>query len=598
MEHYTKDSGRCVAGGGVASEERALLNRAYAYGIRYRGRLALLLGLTGLSMAVALVQPSFLGTALDCIIEEDLLRTYVFLGAMLAATVAQGVVSLAETYLTARLATQLSWQVKGDLYGRLVSLACDVQEHTSQGELLSRIEGDSGAVGNLLLRRLMLVPEAVRALAVLTLLLRMSWMLTAAQMLILPAMLIGSELFGAALRRRGSLNRGLMDRYMSYVQETAAGYREIKALQLERDRVDRFAGLAGQALRSSIGLTLLDAYAGLTNMLAGGLGTVAVVGFAAWQIVSGRLTVGQLVAFTAYAAQLAASLEALAGFRRSRQECLVSITRVFELLDRPQERATAPPPALPADLRGRLTLDSVSFGYEGYPPVLRGVSCTFEPGRLTGIAGLSGSGKTTLFNLLLRFYSPTGGSIQLDGRDIREYSIGELRRAISIVSQDPFLFEASIRENLLYGNPTASPRDLERACELAGILGFIKSLPQDLDTTLAGQGGGISGGQRQRLALARAILRDSPVLLCDEITAALDGEAASVIQRTLLALARDRTVAVIAHRPSTIENANLIVVLHDGQVAGLGTHGELIRSNPVYRRLLQPVATPGAARLL
>ncbi len=468
-----------------------------------------------------------------------------------------------------------------------MSLAIPVFDRTRQGELLSRIEGDSGAIGGILPRRLTLIPDAARAVVVLILILAMSWRLTAVQLLVLPAMLVSAELFGAALRKRGSANRRLMDRYMTYVQETTAGTREIKTLQLEGDRVERFVALAGQAVKSSLGLGILDAYAGLANLVIGGLGSVAVIGFAAWQIVGGHLTVGQLVAFTAYAGQLAGSLESLAGFRRSRQELLVSIERAFGLMDGASEPVDLSPSVPMPDLSGQLSLEGVSFAYDAPKPVLEDITCRLEPGRVTGIAGLSGSGKTTLFNLLLRFYTPMSGTIRLDGRDIQDYDLAVLRRAISVVPQEPFFFKASIRENLLYANPEATTQDIDRACALVGAGTFISRLPQGLDTVLGDRGVGLSGDERQRLALARAILRESRVILCDEVTAALDAEAEKTVSQALRTMASNRTVVVVAHRPSTMRQADHVIVLHDGRVVAEGPHELLLSSSPVYRRLYE-----------
>jgi len=591
--------------------ERALVRRTYLYGVPYRWRCALLLLCIGISTAVALLQPRFLGGTLDAIIQGDLRRTYVLLALMLAATVGQGAISLAETYVTARLSTDLLWRVKGDLYERLVCLTVPVFDRTRQGELLSRIEGDAGAIGGLILRRLQLIPDIARAAVILALVLQMSLALTGVQLLILPLMYLASGYFGAVLRRLNAANRKLMDRYMSFVQESAAGSREIKVLQLEKDRIQGFGALAGQLLTSSVGISVVDAYAGLANMLIGGLGSVAVIGFAAWHIVSGHMTTGQLVTFTAYAGQLAGSLQGITSFRRTRQELLASIERVFGLLDEAAEPAVAPVATPPPRVAGRLALEGVCFRYESGQPVLNGVSCHLEPGTITGLAGLSGSGKTTLFNLLLRFYAPQQGAICLDGRDIRDYDLAVLRKAIAVVSQDPFFFRASIRENLLYARPDASGRDIERACELANAAAFIAALSDGYETQLGDRGASLSGGQRQRLALARAILRGSPVILCDEITSALDAEAELSVQKALRALAPGHTIALVAHRLSTIREADNIVVLHGGRVVGQGTHDDLLRDNAVYRRLylvggaagergparrLRPIVAPASGR--
>jgi len=567
------------------TNERELNRRAYAYGSAYRRPAALLVLTMAAGALVGLLQPTFMGNTLDAIIAAELRRTYLFLAAMLAATLLQGAISLGETYLTARLSTSILWRVKEDLYQRLVCLTMPVYDRTRQGELLSRIEGDAGAIGGLIMRRLHLVLDIARMVIILGLVLRLSVVLTLVQLIILPLMFLTSGYFGEALRQANLRNRKLMDGYMSFVQESAAGYREVKSLQLERRLLETFGGLSDRLATSIMGIRLTDAYAGLSNMLIGGVGSVVVIGFAAWQIINGHLSIGQLVAFTAYAGQLAGALRSITDFRRTRRELLASIERVFELLDRPAE------PVLPRlaqgsqDFQGYLKLEDVCFGYSPEHPVLQGVSFQAMPGSITGLAGLSGSGKTTLFNLVLRFYLPQGGDIYLDGHNIQDLDLVALRRAIAVVGQDPFFFRASIRENLLHARPDARDAEIREACRLANAGDFVEALADGYDTVLSDRGASLSGGQRQRLALARAILRRSPVLLCDEVTSALDAESEHAVHEALRRLAGGHTIILVAHRPSTMQQADHIVVLHQGQVVGEGRHEALLQQNEVYRRL-------------
>jgi len=577
--------------------EQELLRRTYQYGRPHRGRFILLLTIIALSAGISLLHPVFLGGSMDAIIAKELRHAYWFLAGMLACTLLQGVVGLGDTYMTARISTEIAWRVKADLYQRMVTFTVPVHDRLRQGEMLSRIDGDAGAVGGLILTRLRLIPTIARACIILAVVLRLSLMLTGIQLLVLPLMYLASSHFGHILRRAIAHNRHLMDGYMSFLQESVAGIREIKALQLESRRVDGFEGHSRELRLASLSIALKNGYAGLTNMLIGGLGNVAVIAFAAWQIVIGNLTVGQLVLFTSYGGQLAGALQSITSFRRMREEQLASLERAFTLMDEPSEGrtvSTRPSPVHRAS--GELVLEDVGFGYKEGERVLHGFSCRFRPGALTGVAGLSGSGKTTLFNLLCRFYVPSEGTIHLDGRDIQHLDLQLVRRCISVVSQDPFFFRDTVWENLRYANLRATKAEILDCCRVAGVGSFIESLPQGYETVLRDRGTGLSGGQRQRLALARALLRGSRILLCDEITSSLDAEAEASVRQTLkhLAEAEGRTVVLVAHRASTMRHADSIVVLHRGAVVQQGTYEHLSQHSTLFRRLYVQ-GVPGAA---
>ncbi len=534
-----------------------------------------------------LLQPRFLGNALDFIARGNVAAVYRTLALMLSATVLVGVLNWLQSYFSAKLNAAVNWRVKTDVFERLVRLRTSVYDSTHQGVLISKLEGDSGSVGALIIARLALVPEALRVCFVLLLVLRMSPLLTLLLVSSVPLMFLARNHFGTSLQRINLDLRRLLDRYISFVQESLAAYREIKSLRLESQRAAEFREYASTASATSVRMARVGALSGLANSLVGDIATVAVIAMATWQIMGGRLTVGELVTFTAYGSQLSWSLQNIVGFRQTFKQSMAQVSRVMELLAQPVEPPARESEALSSPLRGDVLFSGVYFSYDSRRPVLKSVSFRARSGVITGVAGCSGSGKTTLLNLLLRFYEPQRGRILLGGEDLGSLDLEVVRKAIAVVSQEPMFFTASVRDNLLLANPGAGIRQLQKCCDAAGASEFIRCLPDGLDTIVTDRGRNLSAGQRQRLALARALLQDSTVVLCDEITASLDSEAENVVIQGLRELCRTRTVIIVAHRPAVMELADTVVVLDKGRVVAEGAHQHLLAENSLYRGLYQ-----------
>ncbi len=369
------------------------------------------------------------------------------------------------------------------------------------------------------------------------------------------------------------------------VEENISGVRVVKAFAAEPRRLERFRGQVGRVFDQSMDATRLRAFynpfiAFLPNV---GLAVILLVG--GRQVINGTLSLGDFTAFYAYLLMLIAPMRQLGIALGLAQRATASGARLFELLDR-DPRLLAPANARPLPPgNGRVELRDVTFAYNDAVPSLRDVSLVVEGGSTVALVGGTGSGKSTLVRMIARLYDPDQGSVLVDGADVRELDLVALRRAIAVVDDDPFLFSASVAENIAYGRPEATREEIETAAARAQAAGFISELPEGYDTRVGERGLTLSGGQRQRLAIARALLVDPRILVLDDATSSVDASTEQAIKDALREVMAGRTTFVIAHRLSTVSLASEIVVLEDGRVAARGTHDELVRISPLYAEI-------------
>ena len=546
---------------------------------------------------LSLAPPWLMGVVLiDRVIlsKESSLLPWVVLG-VLASVILRQAFDFGQRYLLALLSQRAIHQLRCDLYLHLEQLPLSYFSRTPVGDLVSRQVNDADSLEDGLQA---LVTEAgvhlILMLATLGLLFSLNAKLT---LYILPFMVllgVTMHVFRRVVRGSSLTVRQRLGQLSTLVTETLSGIGVVKSFSMERVELNRFSGLSVNILRANLRLARLEGFYSSTVELILISGTALVVWLAAPQVISEQMTLGALVAYLSYLTRFYDPLKGLSRANFQIQRAVGSAERIFAVLDSPAETTEAPSGVLLPRASGKVTFENVDFAYDPLRPVLKDFSLEIRPGEVVALVGTSGAGKTTLINLLLRFYTPTAGSVLLDGVSLDTLDVQALRSQISLVSQEPFLFSTTVRENILYGNPEAEHDQVEQAAKNANIHDFIVTLPQGYETLVGQRGVALSGGQRQRISLARAFLKDSPVLLLDEATTSVDSEAEALIQDALEHLTVGRTTLIIAHRLSSLHRARRIIILENGHITEEGSHQSLLARPSLYRKLydLQTLEQP------
>ncbi|MDD3926240.1 MAG: ABC transporter ATP-binding protein, partial [bacterium] len=413
------------------------------------------------------------------------------------------------------------------------------------------------------------------------------WRLALVTLAVLPLYVLNFKIFIKRIKGCNLRNREKMDEIMGDVQEKISGVQVVKAFSMERQEVEYFT----TKIREKFGLGLEQGALGSTfsamAIIVSGLGTALVLWLGGLEVRHGLITIGDLLAFNTLIGMLYTPALQLSELNDAVQQAVTSLERIFELMDTKPDITEKPHAYRLPPIQGAVSLKNVTFGYLPDQTVLHDICLEIEPGQMAALVGHTGSGKSSIINLLPRFYDIRSGSIEIDGHDIRDVQVDSLRDQIGIVLQEPLLFNISIKENIAYGRLEASMEEVIEAANSAEIHDFIQTLPQGYDTCLGDEGIKISMGEKQRIAIARAILKQPRVLILDEATSALDSLSETLIQTALDKVMKGRTSIVIAHRLSTILNADKIAVLDDGRIVQLGTHDELLHQEGPYRRFYE-----------
>ncbi len=504
-----------------------------------------------------------------------------------------GLVNLATNLLFVRIGLQTLLRLRTEIYATLQSLSFKYHDARRSSDSSFRVAYDSQSIQTMYNKGLTAIFGSVVTLfGTFAVMVVIDWQLTLLSLAIVPAIIFAIYFFASRIRAQSTSIQEEESAVLAQAQEGLSSIRMVHAFGREEYEVRQFETRAAHSLRANLRLTLTNVQSALVISTLMVLGTAAMYYVGTLHVLDGTLTLGSLLVFSAYLLMLYQPLEALTYTAWALEGAAAGAQRCFEVLDSQKDVADAPDARELTDARGPIAFEQVTFGYGEGAPVLRGIDLEIAPGRTIAFVGGTGAGKSTLLSLVPRFYDPDGGAVKISGHDLRTITKKSLRSEIAIVLQDTLLFSTTVRENIAYGRPEATAEEIREAARRAQADDFISRLPGGYDSPVGERGGHLSVGQRQRIGIARAFLKDAPILLLDEPTSALDPRTESAIMETIRTLMVGRTTLIVTHRIATVHAVERIVVLEGGVIAESGTGPELLDRGGLYAGLYQAANLP------
>lgn len=569
----------------TGAEQQGWGRRLTGYAWRYRRNVLLALGSSLAGMAVMALVPLITKVIIDDVVTDHTRSLAVWTGLLIGAAVLVYIATYIRRYYGGRLALDVQHDLRTDMYTTITRLDGKRQDELSTGQVVGRATSDLQLIQGLLFMLPMTIGNVLLFIISLVIMAWLSLPLTLVALAVAPALWFIARRSKARLFPATWYAQGQAAAVAGVVDGAVSGVRVVKGFGQEDQETGKLREVSRRLFAGRLRTIRLNSRYTPALQAVPALGQVAMLALGGWLATRGEITLGTFVAFSTYLAQLVGPVRMLAMVLTVGQQARAGVERVLELIDTEPSMQDGTK-ELPADAPAGIEFDDVRFGYDNDRPVLDGFSLTVEAGETLAIVGASGSGKSTVSLLVPRFYDVSHGAVLIGGHDVRELTQTSLRSAIGLVPEDSFLFSDTVRSNIAYGFPDATQEQIEQAARAAQAHGFISALPDGYDTTVGEHGLTLSGGQRQRVALARAILTDPRLLLLDDATSAVDARVEHEIHEALKQVMAGRTTLLIAHRRSTLQLADRIAVLDGGKLAALGTHAELERTSPLYRRLL------------
>jgi ATP-binding cassette subfamily B protein len=566
------------------------LRQLWSYFGKEKGLLAFVFFIVVADSAIGLAAPYLIGVAIDTMKEGsgrvDFSGLEIALIALAAAYVTVGALTFAQGWLLAGVSQRVVKRLRRTLFAKVQKLPLKFFDTRPHGDLMSRLSNDIDNVNTSVAQALVQVMSgSVSILGALVMMIYLSPLLTLAAFITVPPVILLTRTIASQTRVLFKEQQAKLGALNSQIEETISGIHIVKAFNRENRVIEDFEAINHELRKVGIRAQVRSGFLMPVMNVIGNLGFAAIASFGAWLAIRDVITVGVIASFLSYSRLFVRPLNDLANTFNMLQSGIAGAERVFEVLEEEEEPKDRPQASRLERPKGHVVFDRVDFSYRPDVPVLRQISFEAPAGSSIALVGPTGAGKTTIVNLLTRFYDVTGGSIRIDGKDIRDYTMDSLRRAFGVVLQDTYLFSGTIKENIRYGKPEATDEEVRRAAVLANADPFIRRLPKGYDTELAENGGNLSQGQRQLLAIAQVFLAEPSILILDEATSSIDTRTELQIQEALLAAMKGRTTFIIAHRLNTIREADRILVIDHGEIAEQGSHDELMARRGIYYRM-------------